>query len=100
MLCLPITKRRVPQANVQALYIIRCALLMKIPVIQAGAMSASQPHRAEAEEQRALGFPEQQPKDWQARAVKHIGELVANSRSLQIAMDACMHCGACTDKCH
>ena len=29
-----------------------------------------------------------------------MGELLGKYRSLQVYMDACVHCGACTDKCH
>jgi Fe-S oxidoreductase len=74
--------------------------MMNRPKIQAGVMAASRPHRAEAEEQQALGFPIAQVADWQARAITRIGELVSSNRTLQVAMDACMNCGACTDKCH
>ena len=29
-----------------------------------------------------------------------MGELLGKYRSLQVYMDACVHCGACSDKCH
>ena len=29
-----------------------------------------------------------------------MGDLLGRYRSLQVFMDACVHCGACTDKCH
>jgi len=73
---------------------------MNTPKIQPGATSSSRAHRAEADEQQALGFPQAQVADWQPRAIARMGELVKNSRTLQVAMDACMHCGACTEKCH
>ena len=63
-------------------------------------MAASRPHRAEAASQQALGFPAQRVADWHARAIGRMGELVADNRALRVAMDACMNCGACTDKCH
>ena len=38
--------------------------------------------------------------DWQNVAVKKLGELVSQSRALQVFLDTCVKCGACTDKCH
>ena len=35
-----------------------------------------------------------------AIAVKRLGELVSESRALQVFLDSCVKCGACTDKCH
>ena len=29
-----------------------------------------------------------------------MGDLLGKYRSLQVYMDACVHCGACSDKCH
>ena len=71
-----------------------------VPAVKPGAMAASRPHRAEPAEQTPLGFPDALLPDWQERAVTRMGELVAGNRALRVAMDACMHCGACTDKCH
>ena len=34
------------------------------------------------------------------RAIAKMGELLGKYRSLQVYMDACVHCGACSDKCH
>lgn len=58
------------------------------------------PHVASEEQQQDLGFPTDLVQDWHDRAVKLLGEKVAESRALKVAMDACMKCGACTDKCH
>jgi len=71
-----------------------------VPRVAPGAMAASRPHRAEPGEQQALGFPASRVADWQRRAIERMGELVAERRALRLALDACMHCGACTDKCH
>ena len=32
--------------------------------------------------------------------LKKLGELVSQSRALQVFLDSCVKCGACTDKCH
>jgi ferredoxin len=37
---------------------------------------------------------------WEQKAVAKMGELLGKYRSLRVYMDACVHCGACTDKCH
>jgi len=38
--------------------------------------------------------------DWENVAVKKLGDLVSQSRALQVFLDSCVKCGACTDKCH
>ena len=72
----------------------------ELPVMVAGASAGQRPHRARAAHQEALGFPGEPPPDWRERAVARMGELLAGNRALRVAMDACMRCGACTDKCH
>ena len=65
-----------------------------------GAAAACRPHRADPERAEELGYPGELAPDWRERAVTRLGELVADSRALQVFMDACTRCGACTDKCH
>ncbi|HET9470638.1 MAG TPA: (Fe-S)-binding protein, partial [Usitatibacter sp.] len=50
--------------------------------------------------QEAIGFPGELAPDWHDRAIGRLGELLDKYRSLRVYMDACVHCGACTDKCH
>ena len=38
--------------------------------------------------------------DWKERALEKMGDLLGKYRSLKVFLDACVHCGACTDKCH
>ena len=71
-----------------------------IPVIVNGAMAHSKPLKAKADHQSALGFPGELVPDWQQVAVDKMGELTGKYRSLQVFLDACIKCGACTDKCH
>ncbi len=68
--------------------------------IKPDATAHVQPHLASAEQQAALGFPTELIPNWQEEAVRLLGEKVTESRALKVAMDACMKCGACTDKCH
>ncbi|MGB7541584.1 MAG: (Fe-S)-binding protein [Burkholderiales bacterium] len=71
-----------------------------IPILQAGAMAASKPYVANAQMQQALGFPGELVEGWQDKAIFKLGELLGKYRSLKVYLDACVHCGACTDKCH
>ena len=75
-------------------------LYPEIPVVMEGAMAHSQPHVASPELQEPLGFPGELVDDWQQVAIRKMGELVGKYRSLQVFLDACVKCGACTDKCH
>jgi len=71
-----------------------------IPVLQAGAMSNSNPAVATADVQQALDLPGALVDDWQAKAILRLSELLKERRGLQVFMDTCTRCGACTDKCH
>ncbi len=71
-----------------------------IPLIKVGATSHVKPFVAAAPIQKALGFPEELVEDWQGKAIIKMGDLLGKYRSLQVYMDACVHCGACSDKCH
>jgi Fe-S oxidoreductase len=72
----------------------------EIPVIVEGAMAESKPYEAKPAHQESVGFPGELVDNWQDVAVKKLGELVSESRALQVFLDTCVKCGACTDKCH
>ncbi|MGE5504364.1 MAG: sulfate reduction electron transfer complex DsrMKJOP subunit DsrK [Actinomycetota bacterium] len=71
-----------------------------VPALAPGAMAHSKPYVAAAAHQEPLGFPTELVPDWQDKAVAKMGDLLSKYRSLQVFMDACVKCGACTDKCH
>jgi Fe-S oxidoreductase len=71
-----------------------------IPILARDAMAGSKPYVATEKMNEALGFPGKLVENWQVRAVEKMGELLGKYRSLQVFLDACVHCGACTDKCH
>ncbi len=71
-----------------------------IPVLDIGAMSASKPYVASDKIQEAIGFPGELAPDWEAKAIAKMAELLGRYRSLKVYLDACVHCGACSDKCH
>jgi len=70
------------------------------PSVVDGAMAHSRPFVAKSDHQSALGFPEELVEDWHDRALAKMKELLGKYRSLQVFMDSCVKCGACTDKCH
>jgi len=63
-------------------------------------MSHSRPYEAKDVHQEPLGFPGELVDNWQEVAVKKLGELTQKYRGLQVYLDSCVKCGACTDKCH
>ena len=71
-----------------------------VPELQPGAMAQSRPYVASEKIQEAIGFPAKLREDWHDVALAKMGELLGKYRSLQVFLDACVHCGACTDKCH
>jgi Fe-S oxidoreductase len=73
---------------------------LRSPALRKDAMAHSAPYVAAPEHQKALGFPDELVDDWQAKAIDKLGELLTKSRALQVYMDSCVKCGACTDKCH
>lgn len=70
------------------------------PELTTDAMKHSKPFVAAPEHQQDLGFPGELVEDWHDRAIEKFGDLLDNNRSLQVYMDSCVKCGACTDKCH
>jgi len=71
-----------------------------VPRLTPAAMSGSKPYVASSKINEAIGFPGELAPDWEQKAVAHLGELLKKYRSLKVYLDACVHCGACTDKCH
>ena len=72
-----------------------------IPPIEIGAMAdTKQTYHAKPEHQESLHFPHELVDNWQQVAIDKMGELTSKYRSLQVFLDACVKCGACTDKCH
>ena len=72
----------------------------RIPRLAEDSMRHSRPYAAKAEHQEALGFPGELVEGWHDKAIEKFGEILERSRPLQVYMDACVKCGACTDKCH
>lgn len=71
-----------------------------IPLIHEGVMAHSKPYFAKPEHQKDAGYPGELLDNWQEVGIKKLGELVSKSRALQVFLDTCVKCGACTDKCH
>ena len=71
-----------------------------IPKLVPDTMKHSSPFIAKEQFQEPLGFPGELPDNWKDVAIDKMGELLGKYRSLQVFLDICVHCGACTDKCH
>ena len=74
--------------------------VLDIPKIQDGAMSHMKSFVAGQAAQEYLGYPWELGADWKERAIERMGEVLQKYRSVRVFLDACVHCGACTDKCH
>ena len=79
---------------------------VKVPAVKVDALKQAGPYLAKPEFQAELHFPTDFPAvgqlvpDWQARALAKMADLKSRYRSLQLFLDICVKCGACTDKCH
>ncbi len=73
---------------------------LELPNLAPGCMSGSKPFAAAPEFQKALGFPGELVDNWQQVALDKMAELRGKYRSFRLFLDACVKCGACTDKCH
>lgn len=73
---------------------------IEVPAIKEGASAHVKSFPASADIQEKIGFPGPLVEDWHDKAIAKMGDLLGKYRSLQVFMDACVHCGACTDKCH
>jgi Fe-S oxidoreductase len=71
-----------------------------VPALVEGTMAHSRPFVAKPEFQKPLGYPGELVEDWQAKTLAKLGDLLKRYRSLQVYLDSCVKCGACTDKCH
>jgi len=71
-----------------------------IPHLQPGTMAHSRPFVAKPDHQASVGYPGELVENWEQKAIEKLGEVVAKSRAVQVFLDSCVKCGACTDKCH
>ena len=71
-----------------------------VPALQPGAMAHAKTFVASEAIQTNIGFTAKLEEGWEARAIDKMGELLGKYRSLKVYLDSCVHCGACTDKCH
>lgn len=78
----------------------------EIPAVKEDTMKGTGPFIAKADFQKAMGFPTDFPAigelvpNWKERALAKMADLRTRYRSLQVFLDICVKCGACTDKCH
>ena len=70
------------------------------PAIQPGSMADTKTFVASEKIQEAIGFPGTLVDDWHDRTIEKMGDLLSKYRSFKVFLDSCVHCGACSDKCH
>lgn len=70
------------------------------PAIQPDSMAGVKSFVANEKIQEAIGFPGTLVEDWHDRTIAKMGDLLSKYRSFKVYMDSCVHCGACSDKCH
>lgn len=73
---------------------------IEIPKLAEGASADQKSYIAKPDNMAALSFPRERLPNWKEKAIEKFGELLKKYRSLQLYMDICVKCGACTDKCH
>ncbi len=71
-----------------------------VPDIKEGVMAHSKPYVAKPDFQEPLGYPGELVENWEQKALDKLDDLRGKYRSLQVFLDSCVKCGACTDKCH
>lgn len=71
-----------------------------VPELVEGTMEHLSPFVAKPDHNTALGFPGELVDDWHDKVLDKLDDLRSRYRSLQVYLDACVKCGACTDKCH
>jgi [DsrC]-trisulfide reductase subunit K len=71
-----------------------------VPAVKEGAMAHSKSYVASEKVQEPLGYPAELGENWKERVLDRMGTLLDRYRSMRVYLDACVHCGACTDKCH
>jgi Fe-S oxidoreductase len=71
-----------------------------IPHIKPGVMAHSKPFVAKESFQKDLGFPGELVENWKEKTIEKMDDIRNKYRSIQVFMDICVKCGACTDKCH
>ena len=79
---------------------IKLPTYIEVPAIKKDAMVGNGPFKASKDIQQSLGFPGEKVNNWQQVAIDKIAETKSKYRSVQVFLDACVKCGACTDKCH
>ncbi len=71
-----------------------------MPALKPGATAHLKPYVANEKVQGGIGLPGKLVDDWHDVAIARMGDLLGKYRGLRVFMDACVHCGSCTDKCH
>ncbi len=71
----------------------------QVPKLECGASVDTNTYKAYPQHNEDLGFPGELLENWKEVAIAKMGELASRNRAFQVYLDACVKCGACTDKC-
>ncbi len=73
---------------------------LEVPEPRDNVTNQISPFVAKPDHQADLGFPGELVDNWHDVAIEKMGDLLGKYRSFKVFLDICVHCGACTDKCH
>lgn len=73
--------------------------LLRPPAIREGASQEVRCWPSKPKDTSQINLPAERVPDWQNKAIAKMGELLDKNQALRVFMDACVRCGACTDKC-
>ena len=73
---------------------------LEVPELVEGTMEHITCFVAKPDHNTDLGFPAELVDDWHEKTLEKLNDLRSRYRSVQVYLDACVKCCACTDKCH
>ena len=73
--------------------------ILPVPEMREGIAATLTCHPCKVKDMRAIDLPTERVPDWQTKAIAKLQELLTKYRSLQVYLDICAQCGACSDKC-
>ena len=94
-----VTGAKAPRLKANEIHGVELTGKIKVPKIERGATAGVKPYAAKPEINEQLGFPGRLREDWHEAALAKMWDLLKKYKSLQVYMDICVKCGACTDKC-
>jgi Fe-S oxidoreductase len=73
--------------------------ILSAPNIREQASAGVHCYPSKEKDTRMIDLPDSRLPNWQEVGIARMGELLRNNKALQVYLDICVRCGACTDKC-